>query len=863
MPHAILAPVLRRAEQAQSESDYEYFFNLLLAGEALAKLLTTGLLAAVGDGSERHRYRLEHDLARADGLGDWSRILEDALSGPAAQYLLHEARPERNEFTSQCSSGAWQYEAVAALTEAADSLKLPREEFGSKTDLKRWFRVFATMRNKTRGHGATTAGQAGPAAISLNRSITLIYENASLLQRPWAALRRNLSGKYRVTRLAGDESAFAYLRSENTHSFADGVYVHIGALRRVPLLECDSDCLHFFFANGSFKPKSFEMLCYASAETQDGDSTQYLLPPGTLPESETAGHGLLEAVGQCFSNAPVPTEDYVSRPALEAELLALLLEQRRPIVTLLGSGGVGKTSLSLKVLQDVYNTDRFTAVVWLSARDIDLQLRGPKSVRPTVRTQEDMSALYASLVLHDEKRQEKNFNARTFFEAELTKSSIGPCLFVFDNFETTSSPIEVYNWIDTYIREPNKVLITTRLRDFRGDYPIEINGMSRGESMALIESTTRRLSIADFVTSGYAEQLIDLSEGHPYIIKMLLGQVAHERKASNIRSLVAGSNEVLTALFERTYASLTPCAQRAFLTLAAWNASVPRVALEAVLIRSLNERREVERGIEMLMQYSLAELESATGGDSLIRLPLVSAAFGQRKLNVSPHRAQISADSELLQLLGPSRPEDLRLGVARRFDAFVKNVAKKLDKGEHVEQYEAILEMICRSYPAGWLTLARLHMESPAAGADDKARHAVERYLEASPTGESAGEAWKLLTALYSRRGDRRGEVTSQIEWACLASSSFRDLSTAANRLNSALRDRVFEGEERQILANRVLTQMVNRSSEADSVDLSRMAWLAVYADRNAEARSFAERGVALDPTDVYCNRLLEKLRTS
>ena len=36
----------------------------------------------------------------------------------------------------------------------------------------------------------------------------------------------------------------------------------------------------------------------------------------------------------------------------------------------------------------------------------------------------------------------------------------------------------MYNWIDSFIRLPNKALITIRYRDFKGDYPLEVIGMS-------------------------------------------------------------------------------------------------------------------------------------------------------------------------------------------------------------------------------------------------------------------------------------------------------------------------------------------------------------------------------------------------
>jgi hypothetical protein len=58
-----------------------------------------------------------------------------------------------------------------------------------------------------------------------------------------------------------------------------------------------------------------------------------------LPPSQTEGHGELIPQGNCFSNAPKVIRDYVSRPALEADLGKLLLDEKRPIVTLVGRGG--------------------------------------------------------------------------------------------------------------------------------------------------------------------------------------------------------------------------------------------------------------------------------------------------------------------------------------------------------------------------------------------------------------------------------------------------------------------------------------------------------------------------------------------
>ena len=79
-----------------------------------------------------------------------------------------------------------------------------------------------------------------------------------------------------------------------------------------------------------------------------------------------------------------------------------------------------------------------------------------------------MAAFTPTLVLPPGELKAKGFDAQAFFESQLQKSAIGPCLFVFDNFETTQNPLEVFNWIDSFVRLPNKALITTRLRDSQG-----------------------------------------------------------------------------------------------------------------------------------------------------------------------------------------------------------------------------------------------------------------------------------------------------------------------------------------------------------------------------------------------------------
>ncbi|HWX01379.1 hypothetical protein [Collimonas sp.] len=863
MTHRAIDQVLQRVQGAKSDSDFNYFFSLLLAGEALFKTVTLGMIAALVDDKDRNRYRLEYTLARADGLGEWGRVLEDALSGTASQFLLADARTEQAELTRISGPGAWQYEAVVYLKSALDALDIDAEVIPAKSDLKRWFRLFVTLRNKTRGHGATHPSKAGMAADDLEKSISCISQNLSLLRRPWADLHRNYSGKYRVLSISGDSLPFEYLRKEAHHALRNGVYVYFGTFRRVPLVCAGPDLHDFFFANGGLGPKRFEMLSYLTDDKLDGEAADYVIPPGTLPASETQGHGELFPRGECFSNVPDVLEDYVPRPTLEDELRRLLLDDRRPIVTLVGRGGIGKTSLSIKVIHGLYETLRYSAIVWLSARDVDLQFTGPKPVRPQVVSPDEMGRLYAELVLAPDQLKAKGFNARSFIEKQLEKNDLGSCLYVFDNFETTQNPIEVFNWIDTFIRLPNKALITTRLRDFKGDYPLEVGGMEDAEARDLVGRTGDVLGIDKLLDSAYVAELITTSEGHPYVIKILLGEVARTGKHANVAKLVAGNDELLTALFERTYASLSPCAQRALLTLSAWSSLVPRIALEAVLMRSTAERGEVEKGVEALIQYSMAELHTApTDQQVFVRLPLVASAFGKKKLSVSPLRASVLSDVEMLQMLGPSRSDDVRLGLAYKLEKFIANIASRVEAGQSFEDYAPIVEMICRAYNPGWLLLARWHLETGTEENLKQAKIELTRYLEQQPAESDAADAWRLLGQACFKTGDRLGEIHAFIERAQLASVAYYDISNTANRLNAMLRESALavDKEERQHLALRLLSVLESRKIEAGAGDFSRMAWLALRTDQQSKAIEFTRAGLQLEPDNLYCLGLKDKL---
>ena len=498
-----------RAENEREESDVAYFNALMYAGEAVMKLTIAGLVAAVQADRSRNRYRLEYLLVRADGLGDWNRALDDILTGPSSQFLDHGASSTTRALTERVSEEAWQFIALRDLTETIRCVNLessPRSG-NRRVQGSTWFKDFVQLRNGTRGHGAPPASALGEACPSLRRSIENLASNLPLFSLPWAFLYRNLSGKYRVTSWGEEGEMLERLKRESDHSFDNAVHIEFDRLRPMSLVESNPERSDFWLANGKFGKSNYELLSYWTNDRMSKSSDAYMTPVEELPPSETEGLGQLDVKGSAFTNIPEPLSNYVPRPNLERDLEDQLRDaERHPIVTLTGRGGIGKTSTTLQVIAKMMDSDNcpFQVVVWFSARDVDLLQSGPKEVRPTGLSIRDFASEYANLLTPGEMNL-REFNSSQYLARQLSGDTLGPTLFVFDNFETITSPIEVFAWLDTYVRGPNKVLITSRHRGFTGDYEVQVRGMTHSEAEELIVQTANSIGIRQEISDKYIE----------------------------------------------------------------------------------------------------------------------------------------------------------------------------------------------------------------------------------------------------------------------------------------------------------------------------------------------------------------------
>ena len=83
--------------------------------------------------------------------------------------------------------------------------------------------------------------------------------------------------------------------------------------------------------------------------------------------------------------------------------------------------------------------------MWFSSRDVDLTISGPKVVKPKALTEREIAEQYLSLLNERELTREEKVKAVSEMAAHLRQSPLGPTLFVFDNFETLRSPVDLFH----------------------------------------------------------------------------------------------------------------------------------------------------------------------------------------------------------------------------------------------------------------------------------------------------------------------------------------------------------------------------------------------------------------------------------
>lgn len=753
-----LARVAARLKLAGPDASGDTFLLTSYLFEASLKTIAAALWAGLRTSSPDNAYAVAYRLVRADGLGDWEDAIQQMSSQPLAGYLQPAFNPTQNWLTQRRKQPTddWFFVAMTASDTIVSLLGLDYEQDPMRPrTVRHLLKSLVLVRNKTKAHGAVGPDFFQAANPLYLKAVSAVVTRCPLFKSRWMHLSIRVGkNTVRGVELRGPEPQ--YIRDADCEGFSPtqpGVYLGLGKdthpLHVAEFLRTNLECKSFLFANGAFTTaNSGEFIDYATGTIERFDLSQYALPPAPLPPSETQGLPDLDVQSNVFGNLPARPHGYVERPQLQEELLDRLLDRNHPIITLHGRGGIGKTSLALWAAHELASRSRppFSSIVWFSARDVDLRPTGPKPVRAAVVDLKSVSQAYASMFGCDSSEE-------AFAGVLQTAESDGTGrLFIFDNFETFSDARQLHKFLDTYTILPNKVLMTSRERAFKADYPIEVRGMELEEARTLLASVGRELGIEGLLAEAAVESIYRYTDGHPYVMRLVVAEIAKERRYVPPKDLLPRRIDIVNAVFERSFNKLSPHGKWVYLLTANWRTAIAELALVVICA----EREiEAEAGAEECVRLSLLNAETAPDGSYYYWAPELARLFGRKKLDSDPDRLAIQEALAALRRFSVLKPGQVaitsRSDVVNRFLALALEQTSAAD-AEEINRLNRVHERIAELYPPAWRQLVafRTYFHLPAQDIE---------YASAVGGGAAIREGRVAPTCGVCEGGRRRGDL--------------------------------------------------------------------------------------------------------
>jgi hypothetical protein len=483
-----VARTLARVKRAGAEEpgSMQHFTAALHLVDVITKLHALAVIGVL-EGLEACPSALSFELARANSTGPWVGALRDAAArvqpamideAGAADWFaalrtwltLKRRRPDEDSLAEVLEPLAKLAELL--IQRPKDLRVVPK----TPADL---MQTMVEVRNKTTGHHAYGPEFWKENIATVSRAAEWLRDTSPLWDLTLALPMRR-AGKSVARLLAGTEP-------EETVDLADlerwGA-TPVCLMDRVPVLSLgelvwvDPATNLTYFANGGWRDSdsSVEFLCHSLEAARPGQGSarielpSFAIRPASLAASETEGEpSLVLEVGVVPHNLPPSLTGYVRRGSLEETMRGYMLDsKRRHLINVRGPGGFGKTSLLLMLCHELASSPEnspYDAIVWMSARDIDLTLHGAAPVRRAEESLADVWQRYARLFGEDE-----NGAARDFFELSMKEEAI---LLILDNFETFNEQETAYGYLDDLVQPPAKIVITSR-HVFKGDYALEV-----------------------------------------------------------------------------------------------------------------------------------------------------------------------------------------------------------------------------------------------------------------------------------------------------------------------------------------------------------------------------------------------------
>ncbi|MDW8300483.1 MAG: NB-ARC domain-containing protein [Anaerolineae bacterium] len=312
---------------------------------------------------------------------------------------------------------------------------------------------------------------------------------------------------------------------------------------------------------------------------------------------------------------PSPYYPIIGRERDMSELIDRLINQKLPVVCVVGTVGDGKTELVWHVVCRAVDEGHFSAFDWVADRSMYIDSNG--NPRPTGLPPLTTSAIYNSMVRHFA-WDDLKLCVTDLAERCAKRFREGHYCLVLDNMETQEQ-------LERFLRElsllvqPNpprtsRILVTSRVQVSAPfvDY-MPLRGLERDAALEYIKHIESR-SQGIVISSTDRELLAERTGGNPLFIQIALARYA--KNGRNMRQVVdqmrqgSGFFATFQNLFGELYQALSDAAKRVALSAAHYTEEITRDDLEADAAHYLADLDLFEQALtELAAQHVLKPSE--------------------------------------------------------------------------------------------------------------------------------------------------------------------------------------------------------------------------------------------------------------
>ncbi len=337
---------------------------------------------------------------------------------------------------------------------------------------------------------------------------------------------------------------------------------------------------------------------------------------------------------QIFNNLP-PSDciEFIGREHQVQEVVDALMNERFPIVSIDGIGGVGKSTLAIECASKLAEKSIFDAIIWLGAKKQKLTSEGIKDIENSFENLEDLftvvlKAFGASDFL------EYNFETKKAKVLEILQNNA--CLMVIDNLETIEDQNLKRFLIDDLPPLP-KTLITSRERLGELEKVVWLKEFSLDETGKYIHSQLKHRGYTEPITDILIKRLHAASGGIPLALRISIPWIIEGKLGPGTsEDKVFEKSEVLKFCFEKVFNDfLDEDTKNLFLMMSVSPSDISESALK--FISGLSEEK-FTTNVNSLIKYSLiSKIQSIETAETLFSMLPLTQLFG-RKLVEEKHK---------------------------------------------------------------------------------------------------------------------------------------------------------------------------------------------------------------------------------